>query len=206
MDTSDSLLGRLAAAPSDDDWQRLDDLYRPLLRAWMARAGVAASDVEDLVQDVLFVVSRKISKFERRGRGAFRTWLRAILANRVRDYFRGKKYLPSITRDSSLDEFDLPDSALSQLWERDHDEHVAAALIQRVQGDFKPVAWQPFRRHVMEGEPAVEVAKALKLSLNSVLLAKRRVVKRVRQELPGLVDGAPSLDCRFGCGGPPGGL
>jgi RNA polymerase sigma-70 factor (ECF subfamily) len=57
-----------------------------------------------------------------------------------------------------------------------------------VQGDFKPVTWQAFRRHVMEGEPALEVAKALKLSLNSVLLAKSRVLKRVRQELAGLVD------------------
>jgi RNA polymerase sigma-70 factor (ECF subfamily) len=188
METSVSLLERLAGAPTDDDWRRLDELYRPLLRGWVARLGVPASDVEDLVQDVLFVVSRKIGKFERRGKGAFRAWLRKILANRVRDYFRGKKYLPSITRDSWLDEFELPDSALSRLWERDHDEHVAAELIKRVLGDFEPVTRQAFRRHVMEGEPAVEVAKALKLSLNSVLLAKSRVLKRVRQELAGLVD------------------
>jgi hypothetical protein len=33
MDTSPSLLGRLAAAPADDDWRRLLDLYQPLLRA-----------------------------------------------------------------------------------------------------------------------------------------------------------------------------
>ena len=35
MDTSVSLLGRLAGAPTDDDWRRLDGLYRPLLRAWI---------------------------------------------------------------------------------------------------------------------------------------------------------------------------
>jgi hypothetical protein len=48
METSASLLERLAVAPSDDDWRRLDDLYRPLLRAWMARAGVAPCDADDL--------------------------------------------------------------------------------------------------------------------------------------------------------------
>jgi hypothetical protein len=32
------------------------------------------------------------------------------------------------------------------------------------------------------------VAEELKLSLNSVLLAKSRVLKRLRQELAGLVD------------------
>jgi RNA polymerase sigma-70 factor (ECF subfamily) len=83
METSASLLERLAVAPSDDDWRRLDDLYRPLLRAWMARAGVAASDVDDLVQDVLLVVIREIAGFEWSGQGAFRAWLRTILANRV---------------------------------------------------------------------------------------------------------------------------
>ena len=53
METSVSLLERLAGSPTDDDWRRLNDLYQPLLRAWMARAGVAASDADDVVQEVL---------------------------------------------------------------------------------------------------------------------------------------------------------
>ena len=192
METSVSLLERLAGAPTDDDWRRLDDLYRPLLRAWMARAGVVASDVDDLVQDVLLVVVRKVAGFERRGHGAFRAWLRTILAHRVRDYFRGQKYRPTATGDSDflrrLDELESPDSALSRLWDREHDEHVAASLMQRVQGDFAPATWQAFLRHVQEGEPAGQVAEALGLSLNSVLLAKSQVLKRLRQEAAGLVE------------------
>ena len=192
METSVSMLERLAGAPTDADWRRLDELYRPLLRGWVARVGVPASDVDDLVQDVLLVVVRKISGFERRGKGAFRTWLRTILANRMGDYFRRQEHLPTATGDSDflrrLDELESPDSALSRLWDRKHDEHVAATLIQRVQGNFTPVTWEAFRRHLTKGEPAVEVAKALDLSLNSVLLAKSRVLKRLRQELAGLVD------------------
>src|SRR6516162_9888545 len=122
METSVSMLERLAGAPTDDDWRRLDELYRPLLRAWVARVGVPASDVDDLVQDVLRVVVQKISGFERRRKGAFRAWLRTILANRVGDYFRRQKYLPTATGDSRLDEFESPDSALSRLWDREHDE------------------------------------------------------------------------------------
>ena len=192
METSVILLGRLAGAATDDDWRRLDELYRPLLRAWMARAGVAASDVDDLAQDVLIIVFREVAGFERRCQGAFRAWLRTILAHRVRDYFRGQKYRPTATGDSDflrrLDELESPESALSKLWDREHDEHVAAALMQRVQGDFAPATWQAFRRHVLEGEPAAQVAATLGLSLNSVLLAKSRVLKRLRQELGGLVE------------------
>jgi RNA polymerase sigma-70 factor (ECF subfamily) len=192
METSVSLLERLAGAPTDDDWRRLDALYRPLLRTWMARAGVPASDIEDLAQDVLLVVFRKVAGFEWRGHGAFRSWLRTILANQLRHYFRGQKYRPTATGDSDflrlLDELESPDSALSRLWDREHDKHVAASLMQRVQGDFDPVTWQAYHRYALEGEPAAQVAEALGLSLNSVLLAKSRVFKRLRREAAGLVD------------------
>ena len=62
------------------------------------------------------------------------------------------------------------------------------ALMERVQDEFAPATWQAFRRHALEGEPAVRVAEALGLSLNSVLLAKSRVLKRLRQEAAGLVE------------------
>jgi RNA polymerase sigma-70 factor (ECF subfamily) len=192
METSVSLLERFAGTPTDDDWRRLDDLYRPLLRTWVARAGVPASDIDDVVQNVLEVVVRRIAGFEWRGQGAFRAWLRKILANEVRDYFRDQKYRPIATGDSGfqgrLDELESPDSALSRLWDREHDKHVIASLMQRVQGDFSSVTWQAFRRHVQEGQPAGQVAEALRLSLNSVLLAKSRVLKRLRQEAAGLVE------------------
>jgi len=192
METSVSLLERLTGAPTDDDWRRLHDLYQPLLRAWMTRAGVPASDVDDLVQEVLLVVFRKVAAFEWRGQGAFRAWLRTILAHQLRDYFRGQKNRPIATGVSDfqswLDELESHDSALSRLLDREHDEHVVASLLRTVQGDFAPVTWQAFLRHVQEGEPAGQVAEALGLSLNSVLLAKSRVLKRLRQEAAGLVD------------------
>ena len=138
------------------------------------------------------VVVRRIAGFEWRGQGAFRAWLRTILANRVRDYFRGQKYQPTAIGGSDfqrwLKELESPDTALSDLWNREHDQHVTASLMQRVQGDFAPVTWQAFHRYVLEGEPAARVAEELGLSLNSVLLAKSRVLKRLRQEAAGLVE------------------
>src|SRR6516165_1858156 len=141
METSVSLLERLADAPTEDDWRRLNDLYRPLLRAWVARAGVAASDVEDQVQEVLMVVVRKIAEFEWRGKGAFRAWLRTILARRLRKYRRKNNRLIAIGGSDFqriLNELESNDSALSRQWDREHDQHVVASLMKRVQGDFEP--------------------------------------------------------------------
>jgi RNA polymerase sigma-70 factor (ECF subfamily) len=192
VETSRSLLERLAAAPTDDDWRRLLELYQPLLRAWMTRSGVRPSDIDDLTQEVLLVVFREVGRFEWRGQGAFRAWLRTILVHRIHNYFRARRHRPTATGDSdflrSLHELESPDSELSRQWDREHDEYVTTSLLRRVQGDFAPATWRAFQRHALEGAPAAQVAEELGLSLNSVLLAKSRVFKRVREELAGLVE------------------
>ena len=192
METSVSLLERLTDQPADADWRRLLDLYQPMLRAWLARAGVATSDSDDLIQEVLLVVFREVGGFERRGPGAFRAWLRTILVHRTRDCFRSQKYRPTATGDSDfqrqLDELESPDSALSKEWDRDHDRHVAARAMKIVQQDFAPATWQAFRRLVLEGASATVVAAETGLSVNAVLLARSRVLKRLRTELSGFVE------------------
>jgi RNA polymerase sigma-70 factor (ECF subfamily) len=77
---------------------------------------------------------------------------------------------------------------LSRLWDREHDEHVAAALMRRVQGDFSEPTWLAFRRQVLDGVPPAGVAAELGLTLNAVPLARSRVLRRLREELHGLVD------------------
>jgi RNA polymerase sigma-70 factor (ECF subfamily) len=191
METSVSLLERLAGTPTDDDWRRLHDLYQPLLRAWIARAGVSPADADDLVQEVLLVVFREVAGFDRQRPGAFRSWLRTILVHRLRDFFRSARYRPVATGDSSfldrLNELESPDSALSRQWEREHDEYVVARLLRAVQPDFSPTTWQAFQRYVMEGQPAASVAQELNLSIDSVLAAKSRILRRLREELAGFV-------------------
>jgi RNA polymerase sigma-70 factor (ECF subfamily) len=192
METSASLLERLAAGPTDADWQDLLALYQPLLRTWMRQLGVKPSDADDLTQEVLLVVFREVAGFKRQAQGAFRGWLRTVLVHRAQDYFRKQKRQPRATGDSDfqrrLDELHTPDSELTRIWDRDHDEYVAAALLRRVERDFTPVTWQAFRRYVLEGQPVARVAEDLGLSSNSVLVAKSRVLKRLRQELSVLTD------------------
>jgi RNA polymerase sigma-70 factor (ECF subfamily) len=190
VETSVSLLDRLAAAPSEADWQRLFDLYAPLLGVWLARAGVPAHDRDDLAQEVFLVVVREVGAFDRRRPGAFRAWLRTILANRVRDYFRsraGRAVGAGGSAWERLEELADPDSPLSRLWDREHDEQVAARVLERVRVDFAETTWEAFRRQVLEGRPAGAVAAELGISRNAALVAKSRVLARVRAEVAGLV-------------------
>jgi DNA-directed RNA polymerase specialized sigma24 family protein len=94
-ETSASLLERLRQQPAAADWQRLLDLYEPLLRGWLRRHDLQASDADDVVQEVLGVVVRELPHFEHNHRpGAFRSWLRTITVHCLRRFWRARQYRP----------------------------------------------------------------------------------------------------------------
>jgi RNA polymerase sigma-70 factor, ECF subfamily len=60
--------------------------------------------------------------------------------------------------------------------------HALEQLMAVVQPDFTPATWEAFRRFVVDGVPAGRVAEELGLSENAVILARSRVLKRLREE------------------------
>jgi len=104
VDTSLSLLDRLGDQSDSDSWDRLVELYRPLLYAWLRRYdALQPSDADDLVQEVLLVVTRELPGFQHnRQRGAFRSWLRKILVLRLRNFWRSRQRRPIATGDSDF--------------------------------------------------------------------------------------------------------
>jgi RNA polymerase sigma-70 factor (ECF subfamily) len=193
FETSISLLDRLRCESADQDWRRLVDLYTPLIRGWLQREQVRPQDVEDLVQEVLSVVVREMPRFEHSRRtGAFRCWLRTITVHRLRDFWRLRRGMPEAVGDSDflnrLDQFEDPDSDLSRQWDEEHDRFVVGRLLQLMEAQFEPSTVRAFRGVMLEGRSAAEVAESLGLSVNAVLLAKSRVLQRLRQEARGLVD------------------
>jgi RNA polymerase sigma-70 factor (ECF subfamily) len=191
--TSLSLLNRLRSRPDAESWRRLVELYTPLIQGWLRRHAVAPADADDLTQEVMTVVVRELPHFEHnQQRGAFRSWLRTITVNRLRVLWRSRHYRPVATGDSNflkvLDELEDPNSGLSRLWDHEHDQHVARRLLELVEPQFEPTTWRAFRRVVFDGVKAAVVAGELHISVNAVLLAKSRVLSRLRQEMEGLTD------------------
>lgn len=192
-ETSLSLLVRIRHSADRQAWDRLMGLYAPLLGMWLRKYDVQASDVDDLVQEVLMAVAKDLKSFEHGGQpGAFRAWLRAILVNRLRDFWRARGRRPQARGDSDLErrleQLQDPASEISQLWDRQHDQHVARQLLALVEPHFAPTTWKAFYRVAMEGLRADVVASELGISLNAVFIAKSRVLSRLRQEAEGLVE------------------
>lgn len=190
LETSKSLLERARDPADATSWRKLIDLYSPLIRRWVRPRVAQAADVDDLVQDVLAKLSSEIRAFEHNQRaGAFRTWLRALTVNRLRVHWRQTGQgsgNPDVYE--QLNQLEDPTSALSKVWDDEHDQHVAQTLLESIKLEFQPATWRAFEATVREGRAAADVAEELGMSANAVLIAKSRVLKRLREKGRWLLD------------------
>lgn len=192
-ETSLSLLERVQGDVADEAWQKITEVYSTLLRSWLTRFKVASTDADDLVQEVLLTLSRELRNFKHSGRpGAFRSWLRGILVNRLRDFWRSRKYRPAAiggsTWSQELEQLADESSNVSREWNLDHDRHVMARLLESVRPRFEPKTWEAFQRQMFGGQRADSVASELGMPLNSVYVARSRVLSALRREASGLID------------------
>lgn len=123
------------------------------------------------------------------------------MLNRLRSHWRKRRN--SERHNETIENLDAvadPFPALEALWDREHDRHVTEALLTLVEPAFTQSTWQAFRRQVLLGLRAEEVAAELGISVNAALLAKSRVLRRLRDEVAGLLDeilkGAPAVNLR----------
>lgn len=187
-----SLLERLKEAePDSTEWQRLHDLYLPLIRSWLTHVPGLGHELDDLSQEVLLVVVRELPRFKRARDGSFRTWLRRVTVHRVyafRRKLRRRRGASLEAIDSMLQELEDPASNLATQWDEEHDQHVFRRLLAAVRDDFSDSSWEAFQQFAIAGIPAAQVAANLGLSENAVLLAKSRILKRLRTEAKDLLD------------------
>ena len=184
--TSQSLLERARNSSDAASWRRLTDLYSPLIRRWIRANVDQPADADDLVQEVLATLVRELPRFEHNQRpGAFRAWLRSVTVNRLREYWKSRRGgLQAAGGEGALArllQLEEPESPLARAWDDEHDRHVAQALLDSIRLEFQSATWVAFEQTAREGRPVAEVAAELRLTPNAVMIAKSRVLKRLRQ-------------------------
>jgi RNA polymerase sigma-70 factor (ECF subfamily) len=187
--TSDSLLGRLKSTEREREiaWERFVDLYAPLIYHWIVRGGLSQDEAADCVQDVLALLVGKMPGFTYDPSKSFRCWLRTVTLNKCRDVLRRKA---SATRSAgplasddaiALDHVEL-------FTEQEYRQFLVRRALEVMQSEFEHTTWQACWDQVVLGDSASVVAQRLNMSENAVYLAKSRVLRRLREELAGLLD------------------
>jgi RNA polymerase sigma-70 factor (ECF subfamily) len=185
--TPASLLGRLRLPSQPQAWSRLVELYTPLLLYWARRAGLQPQDAADLVQEVFIVLVQKLPQFIYDRHKSFRGWLRKVALNKLRDRQRRRSVAEVAATDAELADLAVPDG-VEAFWEGEDQKHLVARALEVMQREFKATTWKACWEHVVCDRPAAEVAADLGISENAVYIAKLRVVRRLREELAGLLD------------------
>lgn len=181
-----SLLTRIRETPTSDAWGRFVDVYSPLLFTWANRLGLDDHDVADLVQDVFATLVEHLPRFTYDPGRSFRAWLKTVLLNTWRKH-RARRTVVQGTLAGNLE--DIPDTdPRLELEEEEYRRHLVGRALALMQAEFEPATWKACWEFVVNDRPASEVAADLGVSVNSVYLAKSRVLRRLRTELEGLLD------------------
>ena len=191
--TSRTLI-RQAAADDPAAWQRMVDLYSPLVYFWCQESGLGAADLQDVFQEVFHSLYRNLGQYRELKAGSFRGWLRTITRNKINDQFRKSKkqpqaaggtealrYMEQIPGESCVDVHSSGPSLLPA--ERAINHALLRQALDNIHDQFSPQTWQAFWKVAIDGRETVDVAEELGMRPGTVRVAKSRVIKRLRMEL-----------------------
>jgi RNA polymerase sigma-70 factor (ECF subfamily) len=150
------------------------------------------SDAADATQEIFRSVFQHIDQLQRSQQGgSFRGWLWTITVNQIRLQFRQARRHPQARGGSDgqqmlaqLPDPELPDQEPEADAGRSRIVHRALDLVR---GDFSDSTWAIFERTTVGNESCQHVAADLGMSANAVRQARFRVLRRLRQELDGLL-------------------
>ncbi len=190
--TRPSLLMRLRDARDDAAWSQFLELYAPVVYRYCRKRGLQDGDACDVTQEVMAQVARAAPQFEYRPeRGRFRDWLGLLTRNKLIDHARNGARAERVGNGSGYDTDKIASSGADSDWSEEFDAHVYRAAVERIRPRFEPLTWRAFELAWVEGQSAPDAARALGVSIDTVYVAKSRVLKRLREEVLALAHDLP---------------
>jgi RNA polymerase sigma factor (sigma-70 family) len=194
LHTRPSLLVRIRDPQDAESWRSFVELYTPPILRYCRLRGLQDADAADVTQEVMAQVARAMRSFRYAPeRGRFRDWLGTITRRKVIRHLTkrnlgttggGGKDRPEAMLNPRVIEAD-PD------WSAEFNAQILRAALERVRPLFGPATWSAFAGVWMEDRTAAETASALGMSLESVYVAKSKVLKRLEEEVLALAEDFP---------------
>src|SRR5215216_6445324 len=197
--TRTSLLRRLKQWEDQESWRDFFDTYGNLLYGASIKAGLNDAEAQDVVQDTVITVAKKIEDFKYDpALDSFKGWLLYLTRKRIALHYRKRerdrggpnRILESMPLPGELES--IPDRAgvdLEAIWDEEWETSLADAALARVKEQVNPKQFQIFNFYVLKQWPVKEVAKTLGVSRAQVYLAKHRISTLVQKEVKRLQNG-----------------
>ncbi|MCP5517551.1 MAG: sigma-70 family RNA polymerase sigma factor [Verrucomicrobiales bacterium] len=192
--TRQSLLKRLGNKEDSAGWQEFFETYWGLIYRLARRAGLNEADAQDVVQETVIAVARKMEGFVYDPeRGSFKAWLRQLTRWRIRDQLernrreaerRHHSHPNDGHRTATVERVADPAAeGFEADWDTAWEENLLQVALERTKQRVTPASYRIYDCCVHEELSATQVARLLRVNVAKVYLARHRVGRRVEQEL-----------------------
>jgi RNA polymerase sigma-70 factor (ECF subfamily) len=185
--TSPTLLGRLSRIPADHGaWADFAERYGHRIYAWCRQWHLQEADAQDVTQEVLLKLARRMQTFVYDPSRSFRAWLKTVTHHAWRDFLEARQRPGAGSGDSHVLELLHNVEAGEQLADQFQEEFSRDLLdeaMTRVRARVQPHTWEAFHLLAVEGLSGAEVAARLDMKVATVFVARSKVQKMVQQEV-----------------------
>lgn len=198
--TRRSLLTRLKRWDDQAGWREFFDTYWRLIHAFALKAGLTETEAQEVVQETVVSVSRKMPGFNYDpALGSFKSWLLLITRRRVADQFRKRpreQPFPSPAADGTQTsaEARVPDPAsldADHVWDQEWQRSMLETALERVKRRVAPRQFQLFEVYVLKQWDVEKIVRTLRVTAGQVYLSKNRVGSLLKKEITKLEAEAP---------------
>lgn len=170
----------------DPSWEEFTGIYRGYIYTVIRNMGIAESDREELVQQTLIKLWKKLPEIDCEHSGRFRNWLSTLTKNCVIDFIRKNKREAAL-QEKAADQEEiehystvLPD--IDKISEAAWKQHLAQLALDNIEPYFSGKAVTVFRLS-LQGLEVPQIAEELNIQEASVYRLKTRVKARLIEEV-----------------------
>ena len=180
-----SLIGKLHDSASAEAWAEFVRLYQPIVYRVARGRGLQHADAEDLTQELLATVGRKVADLDLQQGGSFRGWLLKItrdlvvnkLTRRPREVGSGDSNVRDMMNQQPAREETVT------LLRIEHQRMMLGEAAKRLRPAISRAIWDSFWLTAVEGRSITDVAKQLEKTEGAVRVARCRVLAQLRKEV-----------------------
>ncbi|MBQ9336080.1 MAG: sigma-70 family RNA polymerase sigma factor [Lentisphaeria bacterium] len=188
--TTDSGLLTRMAAEEEQAWIDFDNKYRSMILAVGKQRGIAPDDCEDLVQEVMLVCCRRISRFfYDRSKGRFRSYLYAVIKHSA---WRMLRQEAPDAPEPPLEYEEGIDRIFMEEYERFLTDSVLALLRERVSTQ----TYSAFEMLAIQQLPVKEVSQITRKTPAALYLIRHRCMRILRQCIEEIPEAADRIHSR----------
>ena len=180
--TSHTLLSRALDNKDPNAWEQFAERYQNYIFKLLINLGLK-NELEDVAQEIMLVLWKKLDTYDRE-RSKFRTWMASVVhftaMNSIRKNSRKDKVFASYDADS-LNNFPDEESFMATA-EDEWKDFIVDKALENIQSEFRGRAIEVFKLSLL-GTEAQEISEQLGLAIATIYSFKKRVKKRLMQEI-----------------------